>query len=687
VRDRESFVEPTLALLRDAVGSAGNVGQRFVCREECALRTHGAHEHTLFDVEGEPVELTSQPFHWGADVLPRRPPVVGWWVFRAALAVTLLQLISPWGVFVRRARWGAKIYRKYRRRAIWGAILFSPVLASGTFLLAFALIGWLIWLVLRASVIFVGGVVALVLIPLYGGLVWVVARAWPGRARQLWKPMLRVNDALVWCSDDNFRNWVVAQCTARIEVAEADHCVLIGHSQGGSILTEWTREADLERNSATLLTFGSGQGLLATLHEALRGWRVLQSFFATLAVLLFVAATIFLARTFAVSTPSVVPMLRTARTLLQASWLGNLVRDDYLSSAAEASAEMARSSNIAVLELLTGDSEPPAEFLFAGFVFSVVTILLFAAVLTVIGPLARPILDRCATGADGMDISATHDPISKPLHVLGGEGRLRRLPQTGSMALDHVRYASNRIAVWPAIEATVRDALQRKRFDNESRATWDRAHFAELYEHQAELGTLRNLRVIAAILAILPIVALLSPGIHDYLAAAAAGAVAIATWCAATLRGAYLLERNSALASNGMLGEIARRRMSRRSIPRAFGLGIVALSLFGALMLPADLGGIVRPTSIVAVEVAQVLANSGFFIGMLAALMFVRGSLLARPIAFAAIAFAVLGWLALGSEASRIWWIGTAVLGAVITFSPLFHARAKGSPEQPRWSW
>ncbi len=642
-----------------------------VCGQECSQAAFGAHAHFSPEGEGDLVELTIQPFHWGHEVSPRPSALVGWWVLRAAVAVMLLQLVSPWGVIVRRARWVADVVRSHRRRAMAMAVVTVVLLPIAMFAASVALVVWFVWLLLRAALFLAVGIAAFLVLPLYGGLVWLLAHAIPRLAEAMKKPVLLVNDALAWCSDDGFRRWVIAECTARISAAKADHHVLIGHSQGGSILTEWTREADLRTYGVTLLTLGSGQGILATLHEALKRWRVVYSAVAVVVVVGFVVAAIFLIWVFLSELPGIGPTVQSWVVLVQAAWLGSLVREDYLVDAARRSADGARGAVSAALETLVGDAEPSLALTLATLVVSMAAFMLFGAVLLIIRPLAQRITARCATTADGIDLSATRDPISRPLHVLAGTDRLRRVPQTGSVTLDHVLYAANGIVVRPTIKSAVVHAISGTRFDANARAAWDGEYRLGLFEHRTQLEGLTILRSVTGFLALIPVLALFTPGDHDYAMAVVLVAMAAATWWSAAIRAVFLLRRNAALSATGALAEIGQGRTARRSSPRAAILVIVSLLMLGALLLPDDLRTIVRSASIRDVEGSRSFAISAFFLALCAAYFFRRGSRVQRPVAFAAFVLAAASWGALGSLQGRGWCVAIVVVGVGIVFLPL----------------
>ena len=655
--------------LREAASSSDVSGQPMDCEVGCAHAARGPHTHTRFEIEDRDTELTVQTFHWGADVAARNSLVVAWWVLRAALAVMLLQLVSPWGVTQRRSRWLVNAYRRYPRRTVWAAIVLTPLLSAAVFFATFVLIGWLIWLVVRAGAYLAAGVLGFLIVPVYGGVVWLIGRVCPGAAARMSTPILLINDALTWCSDADFRRWVVAECDDRIRAADADHTVLIGHSQGGSILTEWSREADLERRSrTTLVTLGSGQGILATLHEALKGWRIVQSVVASATVLAFVAAALFLIWAFLSSVGGTLALLRSTAVLLQAAWLGDLLLDEYVTASAEASAVDARASLSAAIAQLTNESSPPALVVVAGLTFTVATLMLFAIVLAVITPLARVIMARCVTEVDGMDLSATRDPISKPLHVLGEAARLQRIPQSGSVFLDHVRYWNNRISVWPAVAGAVSHAIVGVRFDARARVRWNQTFGPAASEHRTELQALSVIRGVTGFLAVTPLLALMTPGFDDVATSMTYLAAAITCWWAATVRGLHLLQRNSALVADGTMRDLAERRSVRRSIPRAAAVIILALPLLGVLTMPADLEGIVEPMSIGIVETAAKFALPAIFLLLLTALSFWRGSLIARPLAVTSVTFTAISWLTLGSNGG-IWFVVTVILGALVTFT------------------
>lgn len=672
MRDRANFIGPILSHLREVVTSDGQDWQQTSCVADCQVDAFGEHSHMLASSSTSRVEVTVQPFHWGADVSPRRSPVVAWWVFRAALAVTLLQLVAPWGVLVRRVRWATAFWEGEKGRGVvWvAAALAVLLLPFATILLVLPVAVWLIWLLLRAATFLLLGAVALVLVTLYGlvasgvGLLDSEARA------KMLTPVLLVNDALVWCSDDTFRRWVVQECDQRITAARADHHVLIGHSQGGSILTEWTRAADLEAVPSTLMTLGSGQGILATLHEALKSWRGWLSLVAIAAIVAFIGAVGLVMAAVVGSIPEATSQLEMSQQMMQLVWLGGAVSHEHLRAVFEEAARLASLSYAAALTQLAAP-EPPAAVASASYMLSLVLLGLLSVVLLVIRPLARAIVARCRTDAAGLDLSASRDPISRPLHVLGPLVRLRRIPQTGSVALDHVRYSTNQIAVWPAIATSIQHAVAGVPFENVGRLQWDAAHGYAIYEHRLELNALRTVRAIAMAVAILPLLDLAAGAPTDFAAVAVSTLIAIAAWWACHARGAYLLRRNSALAITDDLRVFGEERRSRRSFPRGFLLVALALPLFGAITLPSDLGPIVLASHIDAAESARTLAAPSFLALACSASLFIRGSRMARPVTFVASIAASLSWFVLGWDIASVWCVASMTLGLLCVVLPI----------------
>jgi len=82
-------------------------------------------------------------------------------------------------------------------------------------------------------------------------------------------------DAFAWGTDHrDSRARISAHVRARLKANRADSIVLLGHSQGGSILASIEREVRAAGVPVRLVTLGTGTALLAAVNEIRPGWRV-----------------------------------------------------------------------------------------------------------------------------------------------------------------------------------------------------------------------------------------------------------------------------------------------------------------------------------------------------------------------------------------------------------------------------
>ena len=708
---------------------------------ECGPAQFGDHAHAYVPTESGLAALTIQAFYWGADVPKQRARTVAWWMVRAAFALSLLQLAAPVGALARPNARLAELFepsvltRRTRSRRNLAIVAAYFLLTLAAVLLPF----WLLWVVLKAittvaagvlgagvvlgiplvvwglsgrywrgvglaiigstylslllfinfgetqpsgmhSFIALGGLLAIAAMII--GLINLLSHQWARRAAdRIASTLLLVNDALVWCSDRQFRDWVIAECDRRISGSGADDLVLVGHSQGGSILTEWSRTQPTQSKVHTLITLGSGQGVLATLHEVL-SHRLRYGVGTWLAVLLYAATVILVLFEALVSiAPRLRELLEVWYLAFQALWTAPLA-DPYRALALMES--YAGSPDESFEPIISGLSETPA---LPSTIWLVGIALGFflVAVNGFIRPLASAILERSQLDAPGYDLSGTRDPISKPLHVLASSERLRRIPQTGSTLLDHFTYLDNRIVVLPAIAVFVRLAAEGLHLHDQERRALDEYFAGGVGEHLAGLKSLQAIRWIVSIICAPAVVAVIvgaSVG-NDVSNAEFAGIVAlVALWTgtlwACTLRGNYLLQRNSALAAQEQtLYQIGNTRNSRRSVLWASMMILLALPLVGALFPPP--GGSweawASSENAAVLDATQSLAALAFWVLLLAALLFLRGSRIARPVTVVAAGIAAAGWVWMGSPIAIAASVAIGLIGIVCVSSPLLGRR------------
>lgn len=670
VRKAGRYVTDTMDQLATRLIGEGHAGWD-PCEnpEECGIAGYGEHGHGSVRTATRELPLTVQAFHWGADVPSRPAPVVAAWVLRSALALSLLQVVAPVGVVARRIQWFEG--RGHTQRALVATLLF--------FLVVPATVGaavWALWLLVTALSILVLGVLGAGVTLAAAGLARLIRPIWPRVGAAVSLPVLLINDALSWCSDDGFREWLIDQCEKRVQAAGAAEVVVVGHSQGASILTEWSQRAGSTVGSCTLITLGSGHGVLATLRE-MQQHRVRSALISLAAVVLYIAVVIL---TLFLTLAAGGPLLGTLADNLQHTfeYLWTLPVADPQAAAATMGRSLSGEYQ-AIFDAIQRPVAMPATVYLA----PLLTAVLALVTQLFLRPLAARILERTRSPLPGVDVSASRDVISRPLHVLGTTDRVWRVPQTGTWTQDHVSYLRNEIFVAPAVNYGLRLAAEGASLNLEHRRLLRDALAPARYEHSWELRWLSAVRVLTGVVFGAPLVlagvaAALGavPRPEDWRSLALCAIVLTAAFWGCSRLGVHLFLRNSGLTSASMarMGEM---RMRRRSLARAAALAALALPLVGA-MLPPVAGtweSWVSARDVPRLLEAQPFAVTGLWLLTGAAVMFVAGSRLARPAVVLGAGFAVVSWALMGSPAAIA---SASVTAAVSAWCALFPAWRTG---------
>ncbi|MBW0288001.1 hypothetical protein ATN38_03480 [Rhodococcus sp. FH8] len=241
--------------------------------------------------------------------------------------------------------------------------------------------------------------------------------------------------ALSWIEvSDGGRRAIADQVWASITSVDSDERVLVGHSQGGSILAELARRGQLGRRDQ-LVTLGSGHALLAT-------QRVLETKqnvgkWGCLLVFLFAAPmsllTISLTSSTAVALRGFVVLLATIAYSTSAMLFAGL---DASVSAHQTAAALSYYRKLG--EVTASDTAlvwmGPITFLLG----------LFIAVGVAVTKNWLPeIAESNAIDCPGVDLVARHDPVASAMSLLGSPHRVVRIVQTDSVFFDHIKYFEN----------------------------------------------------------------------------------------------------------------------------------------------------------------------------------------------------------------------------------------------------
>ncbi|MTE24217.1 hypothetical protein [Microbacterium sp. ZXX196] len=398
VRSHEDFAEESVAAIAAHLDASPTGWERVACPAGCAQFAAG-HAH-LRGADG--LGLVVDPLVW-FDVVDQPPRWrVAWWFLRALFVLCAVHLLVNGQVLAEGPTRPVRDLPAYLWRAVRAM---AWILVLGAFAVALALPLTL----------------AVALVP---------------KARSL------AVDALGWTSDPDTRRDVSGRVSSRVAAVDAAHTVLIGHSQGGAIAANISRDLDPART--TLITMGTGQALLAPISATLHvGWASIAALAASIVVYVAAAAVLMrwlVAAAFALVSTAILGALE----LGAAVWRATTDRAEALAHLGEARRLVTDLATTLVLSpdvLATLLSIPPIA----------AAVLVYARIFA---PAVAEIRDLCHPAARGVDLCATFDFVSHPFTVLGARRRIRRVPQSASIA-DHLRYFPNSTEVLAAIDREI----------------------------------------------------------------------------------------------------------------------------------------------------------------------------------------------------------------------------------------
>ncbi|WP_429387423.1 hypothetical protein [Paenarthrobacter sp. TE4293] len=341
------------------------------------------------------VRVDLEPVYWADMVQPRNFAVVMWWAFHATLQIFLLHFVSA----------------LFHLAAVVDG-------SKGTQLKEFGhLLRWY-WRTLMLSLLSFPCALAAALAMLVPSM----------RKRTL--------DALAWTSDEKLRARIAGYVESRIRHRTSDAQVLIGHSQGGSILTSLvgTRNRD---EQLTLMTLGSGQGLLSVLNSVPKGmkrWVFMAMWLVMLHTLTGLVTVLPLVRDALLAVSLGLDGLASIGAVIWIVWAAPTMPDVILRSPMEGAFR-------AMVMMI----DRPFPWIWLGLTFGLIipVIVLVFLQRDQILALAERVQTSCRPEVQGLDLSADHDYVSSVLSVLGTNTRFRKIPQTGSFPMDHLSYFHN----------------------------------------------------------------------------------------------------------------------------------------------------------------------------------------------------------------------------------------------------
>lgn len=257
-------------------------------------------------------------------------------------------------------------------------------------------------------------------------------------------------DAMAWTADPASRDNIKASVIRQIRGTQADRLVLVGHSQGGAILSDIVKDWK-SGPVPTLITLGSGQVVLKIAHQIDSGKKTIGAFvYSALAISYGIVALFF-----------ILPLLSQLMRFIGFLVMSGMVFSFDLWVTAN---DLTRGLRMMVQHLQAQASVIPT---FLGpalgyplaLMVVVVTIfgILFVVANLVFKKQVNDIIGALKEGqlsVDGADITARQDYVSSPMSVMGNPGRVRRIPMRGIFPFDHTSYfIHNQLALRPIVES------------------------------------------------------------------------------------------------------------------------------------------------------------------------------------------------------------------------------------------
>ena len=270
----------------------------------------------------------------------------------------------------------------------------------------------------------------------------------------------RLGDAFAWATDYQGSRSAIAQ-KLRGQIAPhlpAGPVVLVGHSQGGAIIASLECEFRARGGDVTTVTLGTGQALLAALAQSRRGWPLWRSavLWPPIVICAFGLAVFIVALA---SSLLVAPFV--ALSVMIADFGGSIWQIDKPPYTTVLPIDLRSFPHAPWWEKGTGAFEAlrrAADLLPLGAAFAVLGGITAALAAAMIGIRARELKTATQSDANGIDIIATHDPVSAAMLELGEGPRLKHVDQTTSLVRDHMSYFQNGCSSLPLVVGAIEKA-------------------------------------------------------------------------------------------------------------------------------------------------------------------------------------------------------------------------------------
>lgn len=301
-------------------------------------------------------------------------------------------------------------------------------------------------------------------------------------------------DAMAWTADPESRIAIRENVTQQVFERQFEHLVLVGHSQGGAILSDVVNSWK-STPVPVLMTLGSGQVILMVAHKVRNRKETVGAFvFAGLAISYGICALLGIFPMLSLAINFIGFVLTSGMTISYATW----VTANDLSQGA-----------VMMAQYIEAQAGVAPAYLASAITFSftpiVVIVVVFGGAFCVAGLIFRRqisdvivAVNDSRLNAAGMDISARQDYVSSPMSVMGNPVRFLRIPMRGLFPFDHTSYfRHNQLALRPIVES-VEDKLSSDNSVTERAELRD----GEVSEYAARLnGVGWTIALVAAVLA------------------------------------------------------------------------------------------------------------------------------------------------------------------------------------------
>ena len=300
-------------------------------------------------------------------------------------------------------------------------------------------------------------------------------------------------DPMAWTADAGSRKDVIDTVISQIRDHRAEHLVLVGHSQGGAILSDVVNNWR-STPKPNLITLGSGQVILSVAHEVGDRKKAIGAIlFTVLAVLYGIFALICILPMISLLINCIGFVVTSGMSFAYAAW----VTANDLSRGLAMMLQNTEAQTSFLQGLLSSVISYPLAPLAVGVIFFGIA---FMGASVCYKREIEEVIDSIKESrltAEGVDISARQDYVSSPMSVMGNPERVQRIPMRGLFPFDHTSYFMHDHLALRRIVETVEGYISGGDSVPESRERQD----GEVNEYSARLhGIGWTIALVAAVL-------------------------------------------------------------------------------------------------------------------------------------------------------------------------------------------